>query len=294
MPRNKLSERERQKILQVVTSSDYQDLPVSQIVPRLADDGKYIASESTMYRVLRAKRLSAYRAEPKPSKKRQRPLEYVADAPNQVWTWDITYLRAPVRGQFFYMYLIVDVFSRKVVGRAIHDRESADLAAEMIRDAVESENLDVPPLVLHSDNSAPMKGATMLETLRDLGIAASFSRPSVSNDNPFSEALFRTAKYRPDFPTCPFQSLEHAREWGESFHNWYNNEHRHSAIRFVTPAQRHAGLDVEILRKRREVYAKARRRSPQRWSGPTRNWSPIEQVRLNPGRCPKSTNEVAA
>ncbi|MCP3961575.1 MAG: transposase, partial [bacterium] len=142
----------------------------------------------------------------------------------------------------------------------------------------------------------PMKGSTMLATLKRLGVVASFSRPRVSDDNPYSEALFRTLKYRPEYPSGPFASLEEARRWVEGFVRWYNGEHLHSAIRFVTPAARHSGREQEILRHRQEVYERARRRNPGRWSGATRNWHPIEVVALNPEKKTAETGltEVAA
>ena len=144
--------------------------------------------------------------------------------------------------------------------------------------------LDPDGLVLHSDNGGPMKGSTMLATLQRLGVVPSFSRPHVSDDNPYSEALFRTLKYRPEYPSEAFSSLEHAREWTTSFVTWYNTEHRHSAIRFVTPDERHEGRDKVILAKRHRVYQLAREKHPERWSGKTRCWEPVETVTLNPKR----------
>jgi len=281
-PKNKLSESERREVLEVVNRPELRNLSINQVVPILADRGIYLASESTMYRVLREEGQNAHRAPSRAQKARPRPREAVATGPNQVWSWDITYLPAPVRGSFFYLYMIIDVFSRKVVGRVVHDEECAIYSAALIRAACTAEGIGEEPLILHSDNGGPMKGATMLATLQELGVIPSFSRPSVSNDNPFSESLFRTTKYRPEYPTKPFASLEAAREWVEWFVDWYNNEHRHSAIRFVTPAERHSGQDVEVLARRGQVYERARRRSPHRWTARTRNWSRIETVRLNP------------
>jgi transposase InsO family protein len=281
-PRNKLSESERREVLGLVNRPEFRDLSIKQIVPILADRGVYVASESTIYRILRDDGQAAHRAASRPPQERPRPREAVATEPNQVWSWDITYLPSAVRGRFYYLYMIVDVFSRKVVGRVVHDAECAAYAAELIRAACAAEGLDNEPLILHADNGGPMKGATMLATLQDLGIVPSFSRPRVSDDNPFSEALFRTLKYRPEYPSKPFQSLDAAREWVEWFVDWYNNEHRHSAIRFVTPAQRHAGQDAEILDRRREVYERARARFPHRWTTKTRDWSRVDVVRLNP------------
>lgn len=142
--------------------------------------------------------------------------------------------------------------------------------------------VNVNGLVLHSDNGGPMKGSTMLATLQRLGVVPSFSRPGVSDDNPFSEALFRTMKYRPGYPGKPFASIEQARAWVTGFVGWYNNSHRHSGIRFVTPDERHSGRDVDILARRAAVYEQARRRRPERWAGSTRNWTPVGAVYLNP------------
>lgn len=290
-PANKISATERGKILETMNHLDFRDLPPKQIVPRLADLGRYLASESSMYRILRQEKLNTHRAASAPAK-RHRPRELVATGPNQVWSWDITYMKSPIRGEFYYLYLIVDVFSRKAVGRVVYDYECQELAVALIEAACAAEGVDFDKLTIHSDNGSPMKGATMVATMQHLGITQSFSRPSVSNDNPYSESLFRTFKYRPEYPSGPFESLEAARQWVDWFVEWYNNEHLHSAIGFVTPAQRHAGTDRAILQQRHEVYLKAKARHPERWSGTTRDWSRVETVRLNP-RSDQAATEVA-
>ena len=211
-----------------------------------------------------------------------RPREPMATGPNQVWTWDITYLPSPVRGVFFYLYAVLDIWSRKIVGWAVHETESGDHAARLITETCMRQGIRRDQLTIHQDNGAPMTCGTFLALLQVLGVAASFSRPGVSDDNPYIEAFFRTGKYRPDYPDRPFASLEAARAWVANFMRWYNTAHRHSNIRFVTPEERHAGKDVEILARRAEVYALARARRPERWSGETRNWSPVETVILNP------------
>ena len=203
-PANALSAAERAAVLDVCNSEEFSSLPPSQIVPKLADQGRYLASESSFYRILRANGLQHHRGRAKPPVKRKPPTSYQACAPCEVWTWDITWMPGPVAGMFFYLYLIVDIFSRKIVGWEVHERESADLAAILIRQAVLAEGCLMRPLVLHADNGSPMKGATMKVTMEKLGITASYSRPRVSNDNPFSEALFRTCKYRPEWPTKGF------------------------------------------------------------------------------------------
>jgi len=283
VPANKLSVEERQEILKTVNSPEFRDLSPNQIVPRLADEEIYLASESTMYRLLREENQLRHREPSKPAK-RKRPDEHEATGPNEVWSWDITYLRGPIRGSFYYLYMIEDVWSRKIVGWQIHEEESNELAACLFTETCAYLGLDPDGLVLHSDNGGPMKGSTMLATLQRLGVVASFSRPHVSDDNPYSEALFRTLKYRPGYPSEAFSSLEHAREWILSFVTWYNTAHRHSAIRFVTPDERHEGRDKAILAKRHRVYQLARENNPERWSGRTRNWDPVETVTLNPRR----------
>jgi transposase InsO family protein len=281
-PRNALSAPEKGQILEIANSPEYRDLSPKQIVPKLADRGRYVASESTFYRVLREAGQMQHREPSRSPTVRHRPKTYTATGPNQVWSWDITYLRAPIRGTFFRLYMVVDIWSRKIVGYAVHEDESSCFAAAMITAACASEGVLEHQLTLHSDNGAPMKGATMLATLQELGVVPSFSRPAVSNDNPYSEALFRTAKYRPEFPRKPFESLEAARAWVTAFVRWYNTEHLHSAISFTTPADRHCGRDVEILARRDEVIRSARRRHPERWAGPVRDCARVEAVTLNP------------
>jgi transposase InsO family protein len=281
-PSNKLSEAERATVLDTCNSEEFGSLPPSQIVPKLADQGRYLASESSFYRILRADGQQHHRGRAKPPAQRKPPASYKACAPCEVWTWDITWMPGPVQGMFFYLYLIVDIFSRKIVGWEVHEREGADLAATLIRKAVLAEGGIARPLVLHADNGSPMKGATMKVTMEKLGITASYSRPRVSNDNPFSEALFRTCKYRPDWPTKGFATKADAQAWVKSFAGWYNGEHLHSAIRFVTPDARHAGLDRATLASRAVLYADARAQNPERWSGKTRNWHPAGPVWLNP------------
>jgi putative transposase len=280
-------------LLAVANAPEYRDLSPHQIFPRLADEqGIYLASESTLYRVLREEGQLKHRERSRPVPA-SRPGEQVATGPNQVWSWDITWLPGPVRGTFFYLYLILDVWSRKIVGGVVHEEESAQLAAELFRTTCWRLGVDPGGLVLHSDNGSPMKGSTMLATLQRLGVIPSFSRPGVSDDNPFSEALFRTLKYRPQYPSLPFANLESARAWVVAFIDWYNTEHRHSAIRFVTPDQRHDGRGNAILLRRRRIYEVARQKHPERWSRQMRNWTPIATVRLNPDSKPKARDQAA-
>jgi len=280
-PANRLSEDERQRLLQVANAPEFRSLPPSQIVPALADRGEYLASESTFYRILRAAGQAQHRGRARPAAQRA-PQSHRATAPNQLWSWDITYLATTVQGMFFYLYLIMDVYSRKIVGLEVFEAESAEHATTVVGRAYLREGIAGQPLVLHSDNGAPMKGATLLATLQKLGVVPSFSRPSVSNDNPYSEALFRTLKYVPTYPSKPFEAVEQARDWALGFQHWYNEEHKHSALKFVTPAERHRGEDKDILARRRTVYAQARAQHPERWSGAARDWEPDHEVWLNP------------
>jgi putative transposase len=279
-PANKLTQRERNKVVAVATSPEFRDMSPKQIVPLLADRGTYVASESTFYRVLHDEKLQHRRSRARPPTKR--PREHVADGPWQVASWDITYLRSHVRGQFFFLYLILDIWSRKILGWDVHELESSELAAALVERVRHSADGSLDGWILHSDNGGPMKGATMLATLQRLGVVPSFSRPRVSDDNPFAESLFRTAKYRPDYPVDGFATLDDARYWVAAFVHWYNHEHQHSGVGFVTPADRHAGVDIEILDERRCVYERARGRHPERWSGRARAWSRPDTVTLNP------------
>ena len=281
-PANKLSVQEKQQILETCNREEYSSLPPSQIVPALADQGTYIASESSFYRVLREADQLHRRGKAQAPRAVSKPTGYKASAPNRVWSWDITYLATTIAGMFFRLYLVMDIYSRKIVGWEVHENETAEHASRLIRKACLAEGISEHGLVLHADNGSPMKGATMLATLQRLGVVPSFSRPSVSNDNPYSESLFGTMKYTPAFPSKPFESLTAARDWVHGFVHWYNEEHRHSGIQFLTPAERHRREDHAILAKRKDLYEAAKERNPQRWSGPTRNWEPVGEVWLNP------------
>lgn len=280
-PANKLSAEEQRKVLEICNRPEYRSLPPSQIVPILADQGIYIASESSFYRILREANQLHRRGKAEAPREVAKPKGYRADGPNQVWSWDITFLASSVRGAFYRLYLVLDVFSRKIVGWEVHTEESADHASTLIRKACLAEGVHESGLVLHSDNGGPMKGATMLATLQKLGVVPSFSRPSVSDDNPYSESLFRTLKYGPSYPSKPFDSIEAARKWVHGFVQWYNNEHRHSSIRYVTPNQRHSGEEASVLQQRQTVYEEARQRTPERWAREIRNWNQVGEVWLN-------------
>lgn len=277
-----LSAEERQRVLAIAGSAEYADLPPCKIVPTLASKGIYVASESSFYRILRFAKQLTHRLQTK-APRHSRPQVYAASGPNQLWSWDITYMPSQVKGLFFYLYLAIDIYSRKIVGWRVHEQQSAELAALFIEEACIVEGISLEQLVLHADNGGPMKGMTMLAMLEKLGVTPSFSRPSVSDDNAYSESLFRTLKYHQSFPVAKkFADVSEASCWCERFVHWYNCEHLHSGIKFVTPQQRHNGEDVAILAKRDEVYAEAKLQNPRRWSGATRNWQPIGAVMLNP------------
>jgi transposase InsO family protein len=240
--------------------------------------------------VLKAAKQLSHRHRSKPARQIKKPRALTATAPNQLYSWDISYLPTAVRGLFFYLYLVMDIYSRKVVGWQVYEVESSALAADLMTDICQRERVAPSHVILHSDNGSPMKGASLLATLQGLGVIPSYSRPSVSNDNPYSESLFRTLKYRPEYPEHGFADLQDARTWVTGFVDWYNTQHLHSAIKLVTPQQRHSGEDKATLVNRKNVYQQAKAKNPIRWSGEIRNWDPITEVHLNPE---KKENEAA-
>ena len=295
VPPHALTSLEREAILACVHEPKFASLPPGQIIPRLLDERSlYLASESSFYRVMHAAGEQQRRGRAAAPQKVGPPRRHRAAGPNAVWSWDVTYLPTHIRGQFLFLYLIIDIFSRKIVGAEVFEAENVANSATVIERAVLRESVLHHPLVLHADNGSPMKGSALHVTLGHLGITPSHSRPRVSDDNAFSESLFRTCKYRPNYPATGFESLETARNWVLAFVGWYNDEHRHSAIRYVTPAARHAGLDTAILAQRDTIYAAARDAHPGRWSSSTRNWDPVGAVWLNPENDqPKSLLEAA-
>jgi transposase InsO family protein len=285
-PSNALAPVEEAQVVTVLTSSRYAGLSPKQLVPQLADEGLYLASESTMYRLQRRLSLRTKRRTTGCTHVTRASTVHQATGPNQVWSWDITWLPTTLRGAYLYLYLIMDVWSRRIVGWQIAERETADVAATLIRRTCSEGNVDPRGLVLHSDNGKAMRGNTMISTLQWLGVIPSFSRPHVSDDNPYSEALFRTLKHTPAYPRLPFANLASATRWVTRFVDWYNGAHRHSAIRYVTPDQRHHRRECAVLAARHELYERMRRANPERWSGRTRNWLPVRPVVLNPQRAP--------
>lgn len=282
-PSHALTPSERQAVLDVCHRSEFASLPPAQIVARLLDDERcYLASESTFYRILHAAGEQRRRGRQAVPRHKGPPRRHRADHPNTVWSWDVTYLPTLVRGQFFYLYLIIDIYSRKIVGHEVFESENMANSSHVIQRAVLREQCGHRPLVLHGDNGSAMKGSTIHAKLEELGVTPSHSRARVSNDNAYSESLFRTCKYHPAFPTAGFADLVDARKWVGQFVHWYNEQHRHSKIRYVTPAQRHVGQDRAILARRHALYQAARALHPGRWARSTRNWQPIGSVWLNP------------
>ena len=279
---NRLSEDEEQQILDICTSPDYCDLSPNKIVPMLADENIYIASEASFYRVLRKHKLLSHRQKSKKPSKKSKPASHVATDSNQVWTWDITYLKTSVKGIFFYLYLIIDIYDRCITAYRIEEIQNSTLASEMVEDAILKRGANSKQLVLHSDNGGPMKGATMAITLDRLGVTKTFNRPSVSNDNSYSESIFKTLKYSFKHPFKAFNSCEEARLWAEEFVEWYNYEHLHSGIKYVTPNQRFMKKDIEILKNRKKVYELAKRKNPKRWINKSiKNWDRTDVIYLN-------------
>jgi putative transposase len=297
-PSHQLSDAEKDSIVELVNGPKYRNLSPEQAIAKLADEGTYVCSERSLRRVLAERRLDRYRQRSKPGSPRHKPREYVAHEPLRVLSWDITYLHSSaVRGQFFYLYVFMDIWSRRIVGAEVHETQESELAARLLSKLCSVHELEADKLVVHSDNGAPMKGCTMLALMQSLGITASFSRPSVSDDNAFAEALFRHLKYAPSYPRQGFVSVDDARGWVDRFVAWYNGQHLHSGIGLVTPDDRHHGRDIAILENRRSLYVAARKRNPRRWTSSPRAWSRPAIVTLNPDRVvitgPKASSTAA-
>ncbi|HEX8538494.1 MAG TPA: IS3 family transposase [Cystobacter sp.] len=272
-PANRLSEEEREQVLRLMRAHAHPRLTPRHLVARLADQGLYVASESTMYRLLRSPPPPPL-PHARPQARAQPPLQlHVADRPNLIWSWDISRLKGSVRHRAFYLYLVMDVFSRRIMGWHVNDHESSRAAALFIRGTCEAHGIHQRRLLLHSDNGGPMRARRMKAMLDRLGIRPSFSRPRTSSDNAYSEALFRTMKRHPSYPRV-FSSLEQARAWMLHFVHWYNRERPHSGISFITPDCRHFGREDELLARRNRLYELAQARRPERWSRGARVWTP--------------------
>ncbi len=300
---HRLSEQERQRILLTCNQPAYASLPPGQIVPALADQGLYFGSESSFYRVLHQAGQCHRRERARLTQEPRSVPRLRADGPNQVWSWDISFLPTTVRGVWLYLYLVVDVWSRLpgrkpacrrhwVVASDVAELESADIAADLVQRACLREHYrrpsgfgshqsHQPRLILHADNGNAMRGATLEWRLEEMGVLRSCSRPRVSNDNPYSESLFRTVKYRPDYPSRPSGSKGEACEWVAAFVNWYNHRHRQSGIKFVTPHQSQSKAATAICQQGADVYETARQANPTRWSRSTCCWRQPEEVWIN-------------
>lgn len=264
-PVNALSESERQRILTVLRSPEFCDLAPAQVWARLLDDGVYLCSISTMYRLLAAAGESRERRRQRTHPAKKRP-ELIATAPNQVWSWDITKLRGPERGVYYELFVIIDIYSRYVVAWCVAAAETGDLAKEFIDAAIASQGIKAHQLTLHADRGTSMTSKPVAQLLVDLGVARSHSRPHVSNDNPYSEAAFKTLKYCPAFPGS-FGSIQDARAFSETFFAYYNHEHRHSGIGLHTPASVHHGTATEIRAERAATLDAAYAANPDRFRG---------------------------
>lgn len=260
-PANALTAAERGQVLRLLNSAEFVDAAPAQIYAALLDQGVYVASIATMYRVLREHAQVRERRRVARHPARQRP-ELVADAPGQVYTWDITKLAGPVKGSYFDAYVMIDIYSRYIVGARVHARESGPLAESMMREVFDVHGI---PHVVHADRGTSMTSKSVADLLEDLDVTRSHSRPKVSNDNPYSEAWFKTLKYTPVFPDR-FASLAHARTLMTDFATWYNHAHRHSGIGLHTPADVHHGRHHSVRANREDTLTAARAAHPHRFS----------------------------
>ena len=263
-PPHALSEAERAQLVAVPNEPRFAAVAPARIVPMLADEGIYLASESTFSRVLKAQEQTAHRGRAKTPKAARPPTTHIATAPRQVWCWDMTYLPTQVMGRWFFLYLILDLYSRRIVGWEVHECDHAEHAAHLVRRTALAEGIAAMGTkpVLHGDNGSTLKATTVLAMLNWLGVKPSYSRPRVSDDNAYAESLCRTARYRPEFPAKGFADLDQARMGAAGFVHWYNFDHRHSGIRYVSPVQRHAGEDHAILAARHALYLQTRELDP--------------------------------
>jgi transposase InsO family protein len=259
-------------------------------VPILAENGTYVASASSFYRVLKQEGLIAGQ-KPRRTAKAQVPDKLAATAINQLWSWDISYLKTNIRGSWFYLYLFMDIFSRAIMGWEIHETENGEASSALFARLCAQHK--AKGVTLHSDNGNPMRCSQMLRVLQELGAVASFSRPSVSDDNPYSESLFKTLKYTAGYPKS-FQTICEAQTWMTNFVQWYNHVHRHSKIQYVTPMQRHTGQDQLILSRRQAVFTQARAANPSRWSAQQHSWERPQLVYLKRPNRNKAKEKTAA
>lgn len=289
---HRFSREEREIVLATVIDPRFADLTPSQIVAILAEEGLYVGSESTIYRIMRQEGLLNHRGRSRPPREPREPPVLEATGIHQVLAWDITLMPGPVKGQFYYLYMVMDVWSRRILGVEVHERECSELASTFFDRVCRDEGISKEnAAILHSDNGAPMRSFTLAAKMTELGVSLSFSRPRVSNDNAYAESWFRTMKYHQSYPLRRFRDLLSVKAWVDGFVGWYNAEHRHSGIKYVTPNQRHYGQAEAICAIRQQTYEEARQKNPQRWSRQTRDWSQPTIVSINH---PRPQQPVAA
>jgi len=259
----RLSDAERRHVLETLISEPFRDQPVREVWAQILDEGAYLCSVRTMYRILDENRAVRERRDQLRHPEYQRP-ELLATGPNQLWSWDITKLKGPHTGSYFHLYVVLDVYSRKVVGWMVAARESATLAVELIRQCCQREGIRPDQLTVHADRGPSMRSKPVAYLLADLGVTKTHSRPYTSTDNPYSESQFKTLKYQPDFPER-FGSIQDARAFLERFFAWYNNKHRHSGIGLVTPEARHSGADRIVYGERQQVLSAFYAQHPERF-----------------------------
>lgn len=285
-PAHALSADERRQVRAVLNSERFMDKAPRQVYAALLDEGRYLCHWRTMYRVLAAHDEVRERRLVRRHPVYKKP-ELLATAPNRVWSWDITYLRGPAKWVHYPLYTVLDIFSRYVVGWMIAEVESSELARQLIAETARKQDIQTDQLTLHADNGSPMKGKPLAQLLIDLGISKSHSRPHTSDDNPFSEAQFKTMKYHPDYPDR-FASIPTSRQWARGFFDWYNNDHYHSGLNLLTPTSVHYGAAVVVQQQRQTVMRMAYAAHPERFAGglPTVKGAPAA-VWINP---PKQEN----
>jgi putative transposase len=262
-PDRSLSNAERDQVLAVLHSERFADIAPQEVYATLLDEGIYLCSVRTMYRILEENKEVRERRNQSAHVEYARP-ELLATQPNELWSWDITKLKGPVKWSYFQLYVIIDVFSRYVVGWMVADRESSELAKRLIFETIRKQEADPSHLTIHADRGSSMKSKCVALMLSDLGVTKTHSRPHVSNDNPFSESQFKTMKYRPEFP-ARFGSIEDARAFCVDFFNWYNTEHHHSGIALLTPEMVHYGTAEEVSRNRNVTLERAYKEHPERF-----------------------------
>ena len=262
-PERSLSDAEKEHVLDTLNSERFADIAPQEVYATLLDEGIYLCSVRTMYRILEENKEIRERRNQAAHVEYAKP-ELLSTRPNELWSWDITKLKGPVKWSYFHLYVIIDVFSRYVVGWMVAERESAELAKKLISETIRKQEADPTQLTIHADRGSSMKSKCVALMLSDLGVTKTHSRPQVSNDNPFSESQFKTMKYRPEFPTR-FGSIQDGRAFCVGFFNWYNTEHHHSGIALLTPEMVHYGLAEEVTMNRKVTLARAYQLHPERF-----------------------------